>query len=111
MASFLAIKSLALSGDCVNNLSKIIKQIISLVDKIEIDQLKINEKIKYEMDRFRKFSYVLNVDAKVPKRTNVDTRNYAKYILLEGNKEEKRGLPGCLMGKIILKGKELNILS
>lgn len=88
----------------------LIKQMVKLVDKIEVDQLKINEKVKAEMERFKKFSYMLGHNTDDLKHSNVDTRNYAKYILLEGSKEEKRELLECLRGKVVLKNKELFII-
>ena len=36
---------------------------------------------------------------------DIDIRNYAKYILREGQDVEKRELLGCLRGKILLKNK------
>jgi len=36
---------------------------------------------------------------------DVDIRNYAKFLLKEGDDQEKRDLLGCLKGKILLKGK------
>lgn len=89
----------------------LIKQMVELVDKIEVDQLKINEKVKAEMERFRKFSFMLGQNANQLKNINLDARNYAKYILLEGSKEEKRELLECMRGNIVLKNKKLAILN
>ncbi len=88
----------------------LIKQMVGLIDKIEVDQLKIGEKVKAEMERFRKFSSMLGQTAEQLKNVNLDARNYAKYILLEGSKEEKRELLECMSGKVVLKNKELNIV-
>jgi len=41
------------------------------------------------------------------KLKEVDIQNYAKYILLEGTKQEKRDLLECLKSKIYLKDKSL----
>ena len=37
----------------------------------------------------------------------IDTRNYARYILKDGLDIEKRELLGCLKSKIILKNKTI----
>jgi hypothetical protein len=85
-------------------------QLIQLVDRIDIDQLATQEKIKKELDRFRKFSAIVGRDSNLPKRSaEVDIRNYARYILSEGTKDEKRELLKCLKSKIILKNKTIEI--
>ena len=46
----------------------------------------------------------------LPKKiSDVNIKNYAKYILLEGTKQEKRDLLECLKSKIILKDKALKL--
>ncbi|KKR39222.1 MAG: hypothetical protein UU18_C0021G0013 [Parcubacteria group bacterium GW2011_GWB2_40_8] len=41
---------------------------------------------------------------------DIDIRNYAKYILKEGEDIERRELLGCLNGQIRLKNKEITIV-
>ena len=81
---------------------------VNLIDDIELDNLKITENIKLELDRFRKFSYIFGQNSNLKSR-EVDVKNYAKYVLLEGTKEEKRELLGCLRGEVVLKNKILFI--
>ena len=84
----------------------LMKQLVELMDRVDIDQLATQEKIKKELDRFKKFSAIVGRESNLPKRSNeVDIRNYAKYILTEGTKEEKRELLECLKSKIELKDK------
>ena len=46
----------------------------------------------------------------LPKKiSEVNIKNYAKYILLEGTKQEKRDLLECLKSKLILKDKVLRL--
>jgi len=86
------------------------KQLIKLMDEINIDQLATQEKIKKELERFNKFNKIIGLNSNLPKKpTEVNVRNYAKYVLSEGTKEEKRELIDCLKGKIVLKNKELFI--
>ncbi|MFA6458256.1 MAG: recombinase family protein [Patescibacteria group bacterium] len=80
----------------------IAKQLIELIDKIDLNQLGMRQKIEEEISRYQKFTTgVLGSEAKIPK---VDVRKYAKYVLREGTKEEKRELIGCL--KVGLRVKE-----
>ena len=90
----------------------LIKQMVSLIDKIDIDKLKTVEKIKKEIQRFQKFNYIMiggNDNNLSKKISEVNIKNYAKYILLEGTKQEKRDLLKCLKSKLILKDKVLRL--
>lgn len=87
---------------------ELIKQIVGLIDKIDIDQLKTVGKIKKEIERFQKFNYILGNDNKLENKTgSINIKNYVSYILLEGTKEEKRELLECLKDKIYLKNKNI----
>lgn len=84
----------------------LMKQLVDLMDRVDIDQLATQEKIKKELERFKKFSAIVGRESNLPKKINdIDIRNYAKYILTEGIKEEKRELLECLKSKIELKDK------
>jgi hypothetical protein len=39
--------------------------------------------------------------------SDVDIQNYVKFILREGEDQEKRDLLGCLRGEILLNNKEI----
>jgi len=86
---------------------ELLNQLLRLIDKIDIDEIGTKEKIIQEVQRYRKFSYgVLNQEADFNQRPiNVDIRNYAKYILTEGSKEEKRELLSCLRSRLEIKEK------
>ena len=80
------------------------------MDTIDLDEIGIKEKIKAEVERFKKFQQaVLGVKAKV-EIADVDIRNYAKYLLREGADVEKRELLGCLRSKIILTSKVISLI-
>ncbi len=90
----------------------LIKQMVTLMDKIDIDKLKTVEKIKKEIQRFQKFNYIMmgSDNNDMPKKiSDVNIKNYAKYILLESTKQEKRDLLKCLKSKLILKDKVLRL--
>ena len=91
---------------------ELIKQMIALMDKVDIDKLKTAEKIKKEIQRFQKFNYIMsgNDGDQMPKKlSDVNIKNYAKYILLEGTKQEKRDLLECLKSKLILIDKAIKL--
>jgi hypothetical protein len=93
------------------NENDLIDQFVSLMDRISLDEIGIGEKIKFEVERFKKFQrYVLGT--KDPVTTgDIDIRNYSKYLLREGSDLEKRDLLTCLKSKIILKNKEIELFN
>lgn len=91
------------------NEEDLIKQFEELIDKVDIDEIGIKEKIRLEVERFKKFQQaILGVKEKI-KVVDVDIRNYAKYILREGKDVEKRELLGCLKSKISLNNKIISL--
>jgi DNA invertase Pin-like site-specific DNA recombinase len=85
----------------------LIEQFMGLMDTIDINEIGIREKIKAEVERFKKFQQsVLGAKARVVIK-DIDIRNYAKYLLREGADVEKRELLGCLKNKIILNQKQI----
>lgn len=89
----------------------LIKQFEQLLEKIDIDEIGIREKIKYEVERVKKFQQgVLGIKKNIVVK-DIDIRNYAKYILREGSDVEKRELLGCLKSKVQLKQKTISLQS
>jgi len=85
----------------------LIKQFVQLLENIDIDEIGIREKIKSEVERIKKFQQgVLGIKGKIVVG-DVDIRNYAKYVLREGQDVEKRELLGCLKSKIIVANKKI----
>ena len=73
---------------------ELLKQFEKLIEKIDIDEIGIKEKIKAEVERFKKFQQViLGVKGEVVV-ADIDIRNYAKYVLRGGKDLEKRELAG-----------------
>jgi DNA invertase Pin-like site-specific DNA recombinase len=91
------------------NEKELIKQFEPLMDKINLDEISIKEKIKTEVERFKKFQRLLTSKAEKIIVSDIDIRNYSKFILREGEAEEKRELLTCFKSKIILKNKEVFI--
>jgi hypothetical protein len=58
--------------------------------------------------RYNKFrTGVLGISNQVKLNTEVNTRNYAKYILKEGALIEKRELLTCLQSRLVLKDRNV----
>lgn len=92
------------------NEDDLIDQFVSLMENISLDEISIKEKIKLEVERFKKFQrYVLGTKESV-EIGDIDIRNYAKYLLKEGSDLEKRDLLSCLKSKITLNQKMISLV-
>ncbi|MCK9578226.1 recombinase family protein [bacterium] len=107
---YICTKSKDRNCKCSNiNEEDLLKQFEQLMDKIDLDEIGIKEKIKIEVERFKKFQKVVLGNNDKIEVVDIDIRNYAKYILREGLILEKRELLACLKGKIILRDGKLEI--
>lgn len=87
----------------------LIEELFKLIDTINLNKIATQEKLIKEMERYNRFNHNVlqnqnDNNIKIPK---VDIRNYAKYILTDGSREEKRELLSCLKTKLFLKDKTI----
>ena len=92
------------------NEEDLLKQFEQLIKEIDLDEIGIKEKIKLEVERFKKFQKMISGSNDNVKINDIDIRNYAIYILKEGSAFEKRELLGCLKSKILLKNKSICLI-
>lgn len=89
---------------------ELIKQLKTLIGQINIDEICVKEKIEYEIERFKKFERLIsNKKSQKIEISQIDIKNYLKFILEEGSQQEKRELLSCLRDKLILKDKQIYI--
>lgn len=88
----------------------LIKQFEDLIQSVDLNEIEIKEKIRSEVERFKKFQQMLSGKTEKIVVREIDLRNYAKYILREGSDIEKRELLGCFKNKIALNNKTINIM-
>jgi len=97
--------------DCGNGYleeAELIRQLLELMDDVDLDQSGLRKKLQSEIERHKKFSVgILGGKKEDYSAKDMDIRNYAKYILREGNLFEKRDLLVCLKSKIVLKEKKV----
>lgn len=99
--------------ECQNpyiNETDLIQELIGLMDKIDLDELGIKNRIEDEIKRFNKFRSGVLGHKQDKIEVDVDTRNYAKYLLKEGTLVEKRELLGCLKSELMLKDKKISLV-
>ena len=91
------------------NEDELIKQIENLIEKIDINEIEIKQKIKTEIEKFVKLQkFILGKKEKI-NINEIEIRNYAKYVLQEGEDIQKRELLGCFKSKILLKNKLISL--
>lgn len=91
---------------------ELIKELLRLIDVIDINELGMRHKLEAEIQRFTKFqTAVLGVDVEQQSRsTEVDVRTYAKYLLREGSVSEKREILGNLRSRLIYKHRAVTLV-
>lgn len=85
----------------------LIEQLTTLMDTIELDEIGMKEKIKEEVRRIKRFQSSLLGKKEELNATDVDVRNYAKYVLRDGKIEEKRELLSHLKSDLVLSDKKI----
>lgn len=92
------------------NEEDLIEQFVSLMGKINLNEIGIKEKLKAEAERFKKFQRVVLGTKEKIEIKDADIRNYTVYILREASDTEKRELLGCLRSKVLLKNKQISLM-
>jgi len=90
---------------------KLIEQLSKILDKIDLDELGIQNQFKEEFERYSRFNkIILGIDDnKFEKQKEINLRNYAKYLLKDGSLLEKRSLLSCLKSRLVMRNKEIFI--
>ncbi|MDR3642072.1 MAG: recombinase family protein [Candidatus Doudnabacteria bacterium] len=91
----------------------LIEELLKIMDQVTLDELNLKAKIKQEVERYSEFrNDVLQLDPEQQKKQlEIESKNYAKYILRKGSVAEKRDLLSCLRSKLIFKDKKLELAS
>jgi len=98
--------------DCDNhaiNEPDLINELVELIDRVDLDELGIKEKIKQEIMRINRFNTEVLGKSKEKTNIEIDIRNYVKYLLRQGTILEKRELLSCFKSKLILKDKKITL--
>ncbi|MDP2593851.1 MAG: hypothetical protein Q8P36_00720, partial [bacterium] len=87
---------------------KLLTQLLNLMDSINIDEMCVHEKLAKELERYQKFAVsVLQMGAAPINAPTVDIRSYAKYVLKEGSRDEKRDVLSCIRTQLILSDQQV----
>lgn len=88
---------------------EILSQLMDIIDELDIDQLGIKDKVYKELFRYQNLvKSVLGQQASnVIQMPQIDSKAYAKHILKDGTKDDKRELLACLKSKLLIKDKKV----
>jgi len=88
---------------------ELLTQLLSVIDRIDIDEIGMKEQIMREVARYRHLAHgVLGREVELDKGPlEADIRKYAKYVLVHGHKDQKREVLQCLRSKVELKDKTI----
>ena len=87
----------------------LIKQLVEIIDQIDVNELGIKNKFQDEVKRYNVFqSRVLKIEGKQENK-NIDVKSYIKYLLREGSMSEKREILSCIKSKIVIRKSILSI--
>lgn len=85
-------------------------ELLGLIDKLELDEIGAQTQFREELERYGKFNVILGQTGDVlASNPAIDLRAYAKYVLQEGTKEEKREILQFVTGELFLKDKKVYI--
>ena len=88
---------------------ELIEQFVGLMDQVNVDEIGIKEKIKAKVEWIKEFNANLLGVKETMKVTDIDIRDYAKFVLRKGQNIEKRELLECFTSKITLKNKKVSL--
>jgi DNA invertase Pin-like site-specific DNA recombinase len=84
------------------NEKDLILKLNDIIDKIDLNKLALKERIQKEVTRFKRFQSKLLQNQNQITLKEIDIREYVKFILEEGELEEKREVLNCLKGNLKL---------
>ncbi len=85
----------------------LIVQLQKLVDGIDLNETSIKRKVEAEVSRYKKFHKTLLGETADIAVTDIDVKDYVKFLLKEGTLEEKREIISCFSSQIMLQHKTL----
>lgn len=95
--------------NAVINEEDLVEQLKGLMEDLDIQVVPMREKITNEVKRFKLFQQMLLGEKAQIAVKDIDIRNYAKFILQEGNQDERRDFMSCLKTRITLSNKLISL--
>lgn len=88
---------------------RLIELLIEIVDQISIDEIGARHLIEREVSRYNKLQSAMRGKKERVLADEMDLRKYAKYLLKEGTRDEKRELLSHLKNRIVMKDRKIAV--
>ncbi|PIR98064.1 MAG: hypothetical protein COT89_01340 [Candidatus Colwellbacteria bacterium CG10_big_fil_rev_8_21_14_0_10_42_22] len=89
---------------------ELIKELLKIVDELNINELGMKMKLQEEVKRFNKFqNAVLGNGEQEANTDDIDLKTYAKYLLREGSVSEKRDLLANLRSRLVYQNMQISL--
>lgn len=90
---------------------ELIEELLKIIDKVNINELGMRQKLEDEIRRFNKLQKIVNGKSgkELVEENEVNIRQYAKYLLKEGSVSDKRELLANLRSRLNYKDKKLTL--
>ncbi|PIS41742.1 MAG: hypothetical protein COT25_01460 [Candidatus Kerfeldbacteria bacterium CG08_land_8_20_14_0_20_42_7] len=91
---------------------ELIDELLKIMDKVNINELGMRQKLMDEIKRFNKLQKIVNKQTgkALVEENDVNIRQYAKYLLKEGSVIEKRELLANLRSRLVYQDKKITLL-
>lgn len=96
------------AGGYINEID-LISQFQNLVDITDLNELCIQDSINREVIRYKKFQKVLLGKDEEVELKDIDIKNYVKFIIANGEIDEKREILNSFKSKIVLKNRHVTL--
>lgn len=91
---------------------ELIDELLKIIDKVNINELGMRQKLEDEIRRFNKLQKIVNGRSgkELVEENEVNIRQYAKYLLKEGSVSDKRELLANLRSRLNYKDKKITLI-
>lgn len=91
---------------------ELIDELLKIIDKVNINELGMRQKLEDEIRRFNKLQKIVNgrSGAGLVEEDDVNIRQYAKYLLKDGSTSDKRELLANLRSRLNYKDKKITMI-
>ena len=91
---------------------ELIDELLKIIDKVNINELGMRQKLEDEIRRFNKLQKIVNGRSgkELVEENDVNIRQYAKYLLKEGSVSDKRELLANLRSRLNYKDKKITLI-
>lgn len=91
---------------------ELIQELLKIMDQINLNELGMKQKLEDEIRRFNKLQKIVNGRSgnALVEEEDVNIRQYAKYLLKEGNVSDKRELLANLRSRLVYEDKKITLM-